>query len=67
MPLSSIIQLYCSGQVLLVEETEVPQKNPPAISHWQTFLYKIFITYISTRVVTDYISMYVCDKTKMIW
>jgi hypothetical protein len=50
-----------------VEETEVPQKNPPAISHWQTFLYKIFITYISTRVVTDYISMYVCDKTKMIW
>jgi len=33
-PLSTIFQLYHGGQVLLVEETGVPEENhQPAVSH----------------------------------
>ena len=42
MPLSTIFQLYCDTQFLLVEETAVPGENHlPVASHWQTLSHKV--------------------------
>jgi hypothetical protein len=45
MPLSTIFQLYCGSQFLLVEETVVPGENN---RHWQTIsqimLYRVYLT-----------------------
>ena len=45
MPLSTIFQLYRSGQFLFVEDTGVPGKNlPPAASHWQSLSNNVLST-----------------------
>jgi hypothetical protein len=41
-PLSTIFQLYCGTQVLLVEETGVPEENhQPVASHWQILSHNV--------------------------
>jgi hypothetical protein len=42
MPLSTIFQLDCGCQFLLVKETRVPRENHrPVTSHWQSLSNKV--------------------------
>jgi hypothetical protein len=59
MPLSTIFQLYRGHQVLLVEETRVPEGKPPTCHH--IMLYREHLTWAGlalTMLVVDCIGSY---------